>query len=321
VPERGPDLVTDINFAEAWEAIARAVPNRVALICRDQSISYSQLEARANQLAHWMSGQGIGPGDHVGVYMQNCFEYIEVTLATFKLRAVPININFRYVADELVYLFNDADLVGVVHHPEFADTLRIVSPSCPLLRWSLAIGPDYEQALSGQSGQRDFPPRSGDDHYLIYTGGTTGMPKGVVWRQDDAFYACLGLHDPTLPPITSVADLVERVSPSPSVYLVLAPLMHAAGGWVAMTHALKGNTVLLWTGPLDGSSVWRTVAKHKVEATAVVGDAVMRPLLDGWDQISEKPDISSLKSVASGGAPLAPALRERFLSTFTSVAA
>jgi 3-oxocholest-4-en-26-oate---CoA ligase len=127
--------VTDVNFADAWEAIADVVPNRVALICRDQSISYSQLEARANQLAHWMGNRGIGSGDHVGVYMQNCFEYVEVMWAAFKLRAVPININFRYVADELVYLFNDADLAAVVYHPEFADTLAIATPSCPTLRW------------------------------------------------------------------------------------------------------------------------------------------------------------------------------------------
>ena len=189
-------------------------------------------------------------------------------------------------------------------------------PDTPTLRWSLVTGPEYEQALAASSPQRSFGPRSGDDHYILYTGGTTGLPKGVVWRQEDAFFACMAGGNPALPEVTSADELVERIAPEPSTFLLLAPLMHAAGGWVVMVHLFSGNRVVLWTGPLDPAEVWRTIAREGVTATTAVGDAVMRPLLDAWDRFDPKPDIGSLTTFSSGGAPLSPALRERFLATF-----
>jgi acyl-CoA synthetase (AMP-forming)/AMP-acid ligase II len=311
--------VSGFNLADLWEAVADEVPDRVALRCAGAERTYAQLEERSNRLAHWLLERGVRPHQHVGLYLQNCIEYVEAMLAAYKIRAVPINVNFRYVAEELRYLFNDADLVGVVTAPEYAERLAEVAPDTPQLRWSLVTGPDYEHALEASSPGRGFGPRSGDDHYVLYTGGTTGMPKGVLWRHEDAFFACMGGGDPSRPEITSVRELVERIAPEPTTFFTLAPLMHAAGCWTVMIYLLGGNRVVLWTGPLDPQEVWRTVERESVTATSAVGDAVLRPLLDGWDALDPKPDVGSLRVFSSGGAPLSAAVRERFLSTFPRI--
>jgi acyl-CoA synthetase (AMP-forming)/AMP-acid ligase II len=307
------------NLADLWEAVADRVPNRVALRCGEQGRTYAQLEERSNRLAHWYLEQGIQTGDRIGLYSQNCVEHVEATLAAYKVRAVPVNINYRYTAEELEHLFNDADLVGVIHQWGFLNRVSEVEPQVATLRWKLATGPTYEAALASSSPERDFGPRSADDLYILYTGGTTGFPKGVVWRQEDAFFACMGGGNPALAEVTSVEELIERIAPVPSTFLLLAPLMHAAGGWVVLLHLFSGNKVVLWSGSLDPSEVWRTIEREKVTATSTVGDAVMRPLLDAWDDFDPKPDIGSLAVVSSGGAPLSPALRDRFLATFPSI--
>ncbi len=307
------------NLADLWEAVADRVPNRVALRCGEQGRTYAQLEERSNRLAHWYLEQGIQTGDRIGLYSQNCVEHVEATLAAYKVRAVPVNINYRYTAEELEHLFNDADLVGVIHQWGFLNRVSEVEPQVATLRWKLATGPTYEAALASSSPKRDFAPRSADDLYILYTGGTTGFPKGVVWRQEDAFFACMGGGNPALAEVTSVEELIERIAPVPSTFLLLAPLMHAAGGWVVLLHLFSGNKVVLWSGSLDPSEVWRTIEREKVTATSTVGDAVMRPLLDAWDDFDPKPDIGSLAVVSSGGAPLSPALRDRFLATFPSI--
>ena len=295
--------MSDFNLADNWEAIADRVPDRVALRCGEQRRTYAQLEMRSNRLAHWYLEQGVQAGDHIGLYMENCVEYVEAMLAAYKIRAVPININYRYTATELEHLFNDADLVGVVHQWGYTNRVAAVEPNVPTLRWKLAAGSSYDEALASSSPARDFAPRSGDDRYILYTGGTTGVPKGVVWRQDDAFFACMGGGNPALPEVTSVEELVQRITPAQSIFLLLAPLMHAAGGWVVLLHLFSGNRVVLWSGSLDPRQVWRTIEREQVTATSTVGDAVMRPLLDAWDEFDPKPDIGSLVVVSSGGAP------------------
>ena len=311
--------MSDFNLADNWEAVADSVPDRVALRCGEQRRTYAQLDQQSNRLAHWYLEQGVQTGDHIGLYMENCVEYVEATLAAYKVRAVPININYRYAARELEHLFKDADLVGVVHQRGYTNRVMEVEPQVPTLRWKLATGSTYDHALASSSPARDFGPRSGDDRYILYTGGTTGVPKGVVWRQEDAFFACMGGGNPALPEVTSVEELVQRIAPDQSTFLLLAPLMHAAGGWVVLLHLFSGNKVVLWSGSLDPRQVWGTIEREKVTATSTVGDAVMRPLLDAWDDLDPKPDIESLAVVSSGGAPLSTALRDRFLETFPSI--
>src|SRR4051794_26300501 len=183
------------NLADLVEAAVDKVPDRIAVVTPARTLTYAELEDRSNRLANWLSSKGIGAGDHVGCYLYNGTEYVEAMYAAFKLRAVPINVNYRYVEDELRYLFADADLKALVHDVEFGPRIDAVRAGVPTLRTTLAIGDDdgdYEKALAGSSNDRPDVVRSGDDHYVIYTGGTTGMPKGVVWRQEDAFYSCFG---------------------------------------------------------------------------------------------------------------------------------
>ncbi len=169
-----PPAISPFNLADLWEAVADEVPARVALRCSGAERTFAQLEERANRLAHWLIDRGVQPGQHVGLYLQNCPEYVEAMLAAYKVRAVPINVNFRYVAEELRYLFNDADLVGVLYQPEYADRLAEVTTDTPRLGWSLATGPEYEDALAASSPQRDFGRARG----MTTTSSIPGAPRG-----------------------------------------------------------------------------------------------------------------------------------------------
>jgi 3-oxocholest-4-en-26-oate---CoA ligase len=198
------------NLADLFEGVVDAVPERVALALPDRRLTYAELEARANRLAHHLLAAGVGPGDHVGTYLRNGTEYVEAMLAAFKVRAVPVNVNYRYVADELRALFRDAELVALVHGAEFASRVAEVADGVPTLRHVLEVGPDYEAALAARPADRDFAPRSGGDRHVIYTGGTTGTPRGVVWRHEDLFFAGMAGGNPT------ARGRAGRWSPSPS---------------------------------------------------------------------------------------------------------
>src|SRR3984957_9873497 len=182
----------ECNVANLFEIAVDAYPEREYLVANGKRRTYAEMEARANQLAHHLAAQGIGPGDHVGIYAYNSVEWVETLWAVFKLRAVWINVNYRYVKDELHYLLTNADLKVLVHQREFSPLVGSLLPDLADLRHIIVIedGTDvpypssdavgYEDALAGQSTARDFGPRSADDLYILYTGGTTGMPKGVV---------------------------------------------------------------------------------------------------------------------------------------------
>src|SRR4029450_5140406 len=308
----------NFNFASIWEMAADAVPDREALVVGDQRRTYAQLDERVRRLANHLAGQGIGRGDHVALYLENCPEYLEAMLAAFTLRAVPINVNHRYVADELRYLLDNSDSVAVITQPSLAPTVHAVvgSGNVPAVRFTLVTGDEYDAALAAADDDRPAVARSDDDHYIIYTGGTTGMPKGVVWRQVDAFYACMGGGDPMRleGPVDRPDQLPDPIVAQQLCSLPLAPMMHAAAQWTSWSWLFAGSKVVLMEGSLDPDAVWRTVAAEQVNMLTVVGDAVARPLLDAWDRSAGAHDASSLYSFSNGGAAMSAGTRARLFT-------
>ncbi|MBV9254756.1 MAG: AMP-binding protein, partial [Actinobacteria bacterium] len=295
------------NIADMFEAVADVQPDREALVCGERRVTFRELDERATRLAHHLAEVGVVKDSHVGIYAYNCVEWLETFLAAWKLRAAAINVNFRYVDDELRYLFDNADLVALVHGPEFDP---------PFAGPTLEIGEEYEKALAAASPERDFEPRTGDDRYVIYTGGTTGMPKGVVWRIEDAFFATFGGGNYGGPPVTSEEELVEKARGAEMLtYLITAPLMHGAGQWVAVSALLGGLRVVLLDGQkFEPERAWELVERETVMSMAIVGDAMGRPLADCLASNTGRWDLSSLLVIGSGGAPLSPAVKEQLAS-------
>ena len=318
-------------FADLWEVAVDALAEKGDLD-RDALVifgpgsegtgrrTYAQLEDAANRFAQHLLARGVQRGDVVALYLENRPEYVEVMLGAYKAGAVPVNVNFRYVESELQHLLGDCGARVVLHEPHFAERFRNIAADLPAVDHVLEMGDPYQQALASASPARPEVDRSGDDHYVLYTGGTTGLPKGVVWRQEDAFYTCLGGGDPMrlAGPISEVSELpgrmVDRV-----VGLLCAPFMHAAGSWVTLMWLLAGGTAVLPRGPLDAELVWDTVEAERANMITVVGDAVGRPLLDAWDANPGRWAVPDLFSISNGGAPMSATLRQRIADRFPSI--
>jgi acyl-CoA synthetase (AMP-forming)/AMP-acid ligase II len=300
------------NFADLWELVCAAVPQRTAVVCGERHCSFAELDDRAARLATWMKDRGVGPGTFVGVHMRNAIEYVEATLAAYKLRAVPINVNYRLLEAELVHLYLDSGLVGVIHDRDLATRIHTVQYAAPDLSWTLCRGAEYAAAIVASPPLNPSGGRSGDDPYVLYTGGTTGKPKGVVWRMEDAFFACVGGGDPTanLGHIGRPEQIVERIHEG-YAFLPAAPLIHAAGMWTTLRWLLAGAKVVLLPN-FSPTEIWTAVAVERVTVMNIVGDAMARPLLDAL-AVSHHLDLSCLRTIASGGAPLSPAIRARLL--------
>jgi acyl-CoA synthetase (AMP-forming)/AMP-acid ligase II len=327
-------MTSHFNIADMYEIVADKVPARDALVCGGQRATFAQLDERANRLAHYLLGRGVGAGDHVGLYLYNCNEYLEGMLACFKIRAVPINVNYRYVQDELLYIFDNADMVACIHNREFAPHIADVLASAPDLKTLVYVedGSDadtggiasveYEQAMEGQGDERDFQERADDDLFILYTGGTTGMPKGVMWPHKNVFFAAMGgggwFHPDGA--ISAPEQIADRVGDFPIVGMALAPLMHGACWWYACIQLLAGNTVVLNPSrSLVGEEVWDIVAEEKINAISIVGDAMAVPLLDALDANPGRWDLSSVFSVGSGGAVFSQSKQEAFKEHFPNV--
>ena len=306
-----PDI--RFNLADLFEAVADTVPDREAIVFGDVRLTYRELDERATRLAHALAAHGIGAADHVGLWMYNGNEYLEGMLAAFKLRAVPVNVNYRYVEDELRYLFTDADLKAVVHEPDFATTLDAIRADVPLLQVALAKGGDYEAALAGASPERDFGPRSADDVYILYTGGTTGMPKGVLWRHEDIFFGALQGGNPGGPGIERPELIIDAARNGGGRTLPACPFMHGTAHWVAFWAFYAGGTVVISPDHhLDPPRLLQLIADEKVSFLVIVGDAFARPVVDTLEAAgAERPwDLSSLTAILSGGAILSPSLKD-----------
>ncbi|MFK4263324.1 acyl-CoA synthetase [Streptomyces milbemycinicus] len=323
----------EYNLADLFESIVDTVPDREALVYIDhpgtgaeRRLSYAQLDAAANRLAHHLRDAGIAPGEHVGLHLYNGVEYLQTSLACLKIRAVPVNVNYRYVEEELIYLYRDANLAALVYDAEFGDRVAAALPRTDTLRHLIRVGtpagndptPDpapvsFEEAEASGSPVRDFPARSGDDRFIIYTGGTTGMPKGVLWRQEDLFFSGLGGGAPTGRPVDRPEELAERVAAGGEglVFFPTPPLMHGTSTLTAFIGFNFGQKVVIHRkfAPED---VLRTIEKEKVTSVSLVGDAMLRPLVDALAGPLKDTDCSSLFSVSSSGAVLSDTVRAQF---------
>ena len=315
--------MTTFNLADLFEGVVDAVGPRPALVCGDGDgihtrLTYDELEARANRAAHMFAALGVGEGDAVGLGMFNGAEFIECLLGLFKLGALPVNVNYRYGAEELRYLFDDADLVAAVVERDGADAVETVRGDLPKLREVLVPGDEYEALLGEASADRPSNPRRrSDDLYLIYTGGTTGMPKGVMWRHEDIFMAALGGDGSPrfdIPPLTD-PDRIGEWAETPTDLIrrmPLCPLMHGGAQWLTLQALLNGGTAVLDTSRhYDPETALDLLAGEAVNMVFVIGDAVTRPLLDALEANPRRWDLSQLLVLGSGGAILSASTKER----------
>ncbi|MDP9334890.1 MAG: acyl-CoA synthetase [Actinomycetota bacterium] len=328
------------NLADLFERVADAVAERDAAVCGAERRTYAQLDERSTRLAHVLAERGAGPGMHVALYLYNSIEHLEAMFACYKLRAVPINVNYRYVDDELEYLLADADAVGIVHDAGVRECAARVAARCPDVRFVLGIEDgSFAVDLEAASAARDLGPRSSDDHYVLYTGGTTGMPKGVLWRHEDIFFGAMGGGNPGGPPIRRPDDITASVIDNPAqrlrpflpegdpgppqfVSLALGPLMHASGQWSAIGTLLGGGKVVLYDRlHVDMEHVLDLVERERVNAMNLVGDASARPLLATLAEHRERWDTSSLRLLGSGGSILSGDTKEALMAELPSVLA
>ena len=327
-----------LGLAEVHEAIAASRPDQECLVFRDRRLTWAQVTDRTRRLANHLIGAGLGchtersalqghqsGQDHLAIYLHNGNEYLESMLGAIKARVVPFNVNYRYVAEELRYLLTDSGATAVVVHSQFVPTLAEVLPELPNLKVIVQV-PDesgnpllpgavwYEDALTAASPERPQVTWSADDLYILYTGGTTGMPKGVMWRNGDAMVECFGGSKTAV----TLEDWVAEANVGLRA-LLAPPFMHGAGHWVSFRTWLGGGTVFVQSVPerLEPRDIWGLVQRERLNFLLIVGDAFARPLIDELDR--EQYDLSSLTVILSGGAALSASLKNEFLAHLPTV--
>lgn len=322
-------MAVALNIADLAEHAIDAVPDRVALICGDEKLTYVQLEEKANRLAHYLLGQGVKKDDKVGLYCRNRIEIVIAMLGIVKAGAILVNINYRYVEGELRYLFENSDMVALVHERQYSDRVANVLPDTPDVKTVLVVedgsdndfqrygGVEFYSAIAQSSPERDFGPRSADDIYLLYTGGTTGFPKGVMWRHEDIYRVLFGGTDfATGEFVQDEYDLARAAAANPPmVRYPIPPMIHGATQSSTWMSIFAGHTTVL-TPEFNADEVWRTIHEHKVNLLFFTGDAMARPLLDALLTHQDKGneyDLSSLFLLASTAALFSPSIKEKFL--------
>ena len=321
-----------LNIADLAEHAIDAVPDRVALICGDEQLTYAELEEKANRLAHYLQSQGVKKDDKVGLYCRNRIEIVIGMLGIVKAGAILVNVNFRYVEGELKYLFDNSDMVALIHERQYSDRVANVLPELPLLKTILVVedgsdvedeafrrygGVEFYSAIADSSPERDFGPRSEDAIYLLYTGGTTGFPKGVMWRHEDIYRVLFGGTDfATGEPVADEYDLSKQAAANPPmIRLPIPPMIHGATQSATWMALFTGHTVVLMP-EFDADAAWRMIHEHKVNLLFFTGDAMARPLLDALlahQDAGNEYDLSSLFLLASTAALFSTSLKEKFL--------
>jgi 3-oxocholest-4-en-26-oate---CoA ligase len=314
-----------LNIADLAEHAIDAVPDRVALICGDDQLTYAQLEETANRLAHYLIEQGVKKDDKVGLYCRNRNEIVMAMVGIVKAGAIMVNVNFRYIESELRYLFENSDMVALVHERQYADRVADVLPDTPNVKTVLVVedgsdkdyqrygGVEFYSALEQGSPERDFGERSADDIYLLYTGGTTGFPKGVMWRHEDIYRVLFGGTDfATGEFVKDEYDLAKAAAENPPmIRYPIPPMIHGATQSATWMSIFSGQTTVL-APEFNADEVWRTIHKHKVNLLFFTGDAMARPLLDALSTNNDY-DLSSLYLLASTAALFSPSIKEKLL--------
>ncbi len=340
--------MTEINLAALHEAIAERDPDRECLVWGDRRFSWSEVTERTRRLANGLIDRGLGVvherntlanhesgQDHLAIYLTNGNEYLECMLGAYKARVAPFNVNYRYVAEELTYLLKDAKASAIVVHSRFAPTLASILADLPDLRIIIQV-PDesgesllsgaewYDDVLAASSGERTAVDWSPDDLYILYTGGTTGMPKGVLWRQADAAVAAFGIRntaaDAEFESIVAAAEWATSAA-SEMRFLPAPPFMHGAGHWNAFSAWGRGDPVIIQeiTDRLDPADIFATIERERVTFLLIVGDAYAQPMLDELAAHADRYDLSSLKIVLSGGAALSAPRKARLLELLPEI--
>ena len=333
----------DFNLAQLQETVAEAVPDRECLVFRGRRLSFGDVTDRTRRLANYLLDRGLGlhrerselqpwesGQDHLALYLYNGNEYLEGMLGAYKARVAPFNVNYRYVEQELIYLLRDARSRGIVYAATFSPTLDKIRSDLPDLEMLIQVADDsgnpllagavdYEAALTSSSGRRPDLQWSPDDLYILYTGGTTGTPKGVLWRQADIYVTAMGGRAEDGEEYPNLEAVVARARLGGMRSLPCPPFMHGASHWVAFLNWFAGHTVVVQkeVRHLDPDDILSTIEREKANGLLIVGDAFARPLLD---QLRRKSyDLSSLRVLASGGAPLAKGHKKEFLERIPQV--
>lgn len=315
------------NLALINEAVSAAMPERTAIIHRDRRLTYADVASRSRRLANFLLSQGItirqeraglenwqSGQDHVALYMFNCPEYVESMLATWKARAAQFNVNYRYVREELEYLLNDADAKAVIYHAQFAPVIAEIRKQVPTLRLFIQVDDgsgeplldgafDYEQVIADASDTMPGLAYAPEDVFILYTGGTTGMPKGVLWRQEDAYLSQMGGFYNGTDRIQDMDELVDRaVNLKSHTIFPPPPFMHGAGTYLAIRALNEGNTLLIQsvTDRFDPADVLSRIQEHRPSLMLSIGDAFGRPLLD--ELARNDYDVSSVRYMTNTGA-------------------
>ena len=321
-------MAVALNIADLAEHAIDAVPDRVALISGDQKLTYAQLEEKANRLAHYLIDQGVQKDDKVGLYCRNRIEIVIAMLGIIKAGAILVNVNYRYVEGELRYLFENSDMVALVHERQYSDRVANVLPDTPNVKTILVVedgsdvpdndyerygGVEFYSAIAQGSPERDFGERSADAIYLLYTGGTTGFPKGVMWRHEDSYRVLFGGTDfATGEFVKDEHDLAKAAAANPPmIRYPIPPMIHGATQSAMWMSIFSGQTTVL-APEFNADEVWRTIHDHNVNLLFFTGDAMARPLLDALTKENDY-DLSSLFLLASTAALFSPSIKEKLL--------